>query len=257
MRSSFLGCLGLLLLVGTALAAEPAKGEPQTPLNPYCPVMQGEKVDPDIYLDYQGKRIWFCCENCPDDFRADPEAYLGNLPQFAVAASGDEAGEPASGEEREEGGEHPLGALHPMFVHFPIALTMMALLAALLGLVCCRGFFGNARTYTIVTAALMAIPTFLLGDQAEEAKGRMSKSLADRVHEHGEWGEIALWVLLGVAAVEVLHRLWPNVNWLKWLSFAGIVGAAVVVGITGWHGAEVTHGAHHLDGVLRMLHLMK
>ena len=35
------------------------EGEPQTA----CPVM-GLKIDKDIYVDYGGKRIYFCCQAC-------------------------------------------------------------------------------------------------------------------------------------------------------------------------------------------------
>lgn len=45
------------------------------PENLICPVM-GNEVDPTVYVDYQGRRIGFCCPGCDEAFLADPEKYL-------------------------------------------------------------------------------------------------------------------------------------------------------------------------------------
>jgi len=47
-----------------------------------CPVMGGP-INKDIFIEYQGKKVYFCCNGCPDTFRASPEKYLSKLPQFA------------------------------------------------------------------------------------------------------------------------------------------------------------------------------
>lgn len=41
-----------------------------------CPVMRGNPINPEIYVDYNGRRIYFCCNMCPPQFKADPEKYL-------------------------------------------------------------------------------------------------------------------------------------------------------------------------------------
>jgi len=48
-----------------------------------CPVRPGNKIDPNIYTDYEGKRVYFCCAGCKAAFEANPEKYLDRLPQFA------------------------------------------------------------------------------------------------------------------------------------------------------------------------------
>jgi YHS domain-containing protein len=40
-----------------------------------CPVMGGP-IDKSIYVDYKGKRVYFCCAMCPETFNKDPEKYL-------------------------------------------------------------------------------------------------------------------------------------------------------------------------------------
>jgi len=61
----------LVLAAGPALAAEP---RPQT----VCPVLGGN-VDKKVFIDYQGKRIYFCCSGCEAEFRKDPEKYLKKI----------------------------------------------------------------------------------------------------------------------------------------------------------------------------------
>lgn len=46
-----------------------------------CPVMGGP-VNKDIYVEYQGKKVYFCCLMCKGRFEAEPEKYLDKLPQF-------------------------------------------------------------------------------------------------------------------------------------------------------------------------------
>ncbi len=47
-----------------------------------CPVMEGNPINPNIFVEYQGKKVYFCCSACPEKFKADPEKYLSKLPQF-------------------------------------------------------------------------------------------------------------------------------------------------------------------------------
>ncbi|MHC4213464.1 MAG: YHS domain-containing protein [Planctomycetota bacterium] len=56
----------------------------ESPLtNTVCPVMIGNKVDPQISSVYQGKTVFFCCLSCKSAFEKDPEKYLTRLPQFS------------------------------------------------------------------------------------------------------------------------------------------------------------------------------
>ena len=48
-----------------------------------CPVMGGT-IDKNNYVDYQGKRIYFCCTACPDEFKKNPEKYMKKLKDQGV-----------------------------------------------------------------------------------------------------------------------------------------------------------------------------
>ncbi len=47
-----------------------------------CPVMGGA-IDKTIFVEYKGKKVYFCCPGCVETFKANPEKYLAKLPQFA------------------------------------------------------------------------------------------------------------------------------------------------------------------------------
>ena len=50
--------------------------------NAYCPVMPDMQTNPEIFSEYENKRVYFCCNNCKATFGREPEKYLGLLPQF-------------------------------------------------------------------------------------------------------------------------------------------------------------------------------
>jgi len=63
----------------TALMDRPQVGKSQIA----CPV-QGGKINKDLYVDYQGQRVYFCCAECLPIFKKNPEAYLKKLRQQGV-----------------------------------------------------------------------------------------------------------------------------------------------------------------------------
>jgi YHS domain-containing protein len=48
-----------------------------------CPIMDGNKIDKNVFTEYKGKKVYFCCTVCKAKFEADPEKYVAKLPQFA------------------------------------------------------------------------------------------------------------------------------------------------------------------------------
>ncbi len=57
----------------------PAKGKAQTT----CPVM-GMPINKSIFVDYEGKRIYFCTADCPNEFKKDPAKYIKKLEDAGV-----------------------------------------------------------------------------------------------------------------------------------------------------------------------------
>lgn len=69
----------LFLIPGILIAADKEDFKPQT----YCPVMEG-KIDKDVYIDYQGQRVYFCCPSCKEKFKENPEKYFEKIQKEGV-----------------------------------------------------------------------------------------------------------------------------------------------------------------------------
>ncbi|MCR4317757.1 MAG: hypothetical protein NUW37_15555 [Planctomycetes bacterium] len=59
--------------------AEPALAEASGEIidlrNMYCPIQKG-KTKADVYVDYEGFRVHFCCPGCDEEFLATPDEHL-------------------------------------------------------------------------------------------------------------------------------------------------------------------------------------
>jgi len=102
----------LVVMIMAGLSGLGSKTQAQT--NEYCPVTTSEKADPNIFLDYQGKRVHFCCNKCKRDFLADPDAYLANLKGLRPEPTSDKLAHYAQDAEREaeEAAQHDDGHDH-------------------------------------------------------------------------------------------------------------------------------------------------
>jgi YHS domain-containing protein len=81
--------VALLIFPTGCKKSEPA-AEPQTPAKQVasatleqtvCQVMGGA-INKEIFSEYKGKKVYFCCPECKAKFNADPEKYIAKLPQF-------------------------------------------------------------------------------------------------------------------------------------------------------------------------------
>jgi len=76
-------------------------GKPKTETGQkMCPVMVKE-VDPKIFTEFEGRKIYFCCEQCKAEFAKDPKKYVAIVDEElkkaveAVAVSTTPVTEPA------------------------------------------------------------------------------------------------------------------------------------------------------------------
>ena len=47
-----------------------------------CPIMEGNPINKALFVEYKGKKVYFCCPGCEEKFNAEPEKYVAKLPQF-------------------------------------------------------------------------------------------------------------------------------------------------------------------------------
>ncbi len=251
----------------TGVHARQADGP--APLNATCPVMPGEPVDPDMFADYEGKRVWFCCSKCKIKFQRNPGAYLVNLPQFGGVerATAPEDADITDEGEDPSGGDPPppqnpsaatppapaqpvggdptrrvaefLGRLHPVAVHFPIALLLTAAFFELISFVSRSPRSRDIARTCLILGALGAVVAAVFGWISADFEP-FTGELADTLFLH-RWLGVAvasasalcmILMLLGERA-RVLYRL-------------VLFSSAVLVGITSYLGGDLVRGPNHL-----------
>jgi YHS domain-containing protein len=75
----------VVLGVGVAWAEEgTAQASAELKAQTVCPVM-GAPFKKDIYVDHNGKRVYFCCKGCVNSFKADPEKYMNKMREQGAA----------------------------------------------------------------------------------------------------------------------------------------------------------------------------
>lgn len=136
-----------------------------------------------------------------------------------------------------------LGRFHPVVVHFPIALSILAALAAVLGRFRASEPFRNTARIATHGAAITAIPAILLGWFAAAATPHPG---LDAVLDWHRWlGTAAGAGLIAVAAcTELAYRRVDGSRW-AWLVVIGSVLMALVVGIVGHLGGILVFGPDH------------
>ena len=73
---SVMAVLLVLAFAGvTVFAADPTSGGKAQVT---CPILAG-KIDKSLYADHEGRRVYFCCASCKDDFDKDPAGYIKKM----------------------------------------------------------------------------------------------------------------------------------------------------------------------------------
>ncbi len=137
--------------------------------------------------------------------------------------------------------------IHPMIVHFPIALLILGLLSEIVGLVFRKKFFSDAAFFLILTGALGAVAAFLSGSQA--AKGlEEAGSLKRAVETHEGAAELAMWMSVAAAlfkSMAVFAKKYPAL--LRTVSVLVYFAPVLAVARAGYYGGELVF--KHAAGV--------
>lgn len=259
------------LLIGERASADPPNRESA---NPMCPVQPEEETDAELFTDYMGVRVYFCCKKCVKKFQQTPEPYVANLPVAMSAAieraralaAGSSGASPAvnvvpaaaphthehapASEEPIASGPSPwvrrVGRLHPMVVHFPIALLLAAALAELLVIVSRAGHFAFAARFCLWTGSIGAVVAAALGWVAARSFPGVGPD-AELLSVHRWLGiTTAVLALVALGACERAHRS-DSPRW-RWAYRATLGLGCLVVGAAGHWGAALVYGWDYLAG---------
>lgn len=240
----------LILLIALPMLGNANEGHSETPAQTTCPVMEGNPIDPSLYVDYKGERVYLCCKTCVKLFSENPEAYLDKLPQFAEQAHSEkqatEEHDHAIGHGEEE--QTPklisfIGKFHPIAVHIPIALILVAALAEALFLFTGVPLFRSAARFNLLIAVLGAAVAVPLGLAAATGT-QYSADYAAVLSRHKLLGFATLAITLIAAALsERLHRKESGL----WSYRIALLLSVLLVGATGHFGGMLVYGLNYFS----------
>ncbi|MFM7208170.1 MAG: hypothetical protein ACKO4T_16025 [Planctomycetaceae bacterium] len=81
MKSVLVRCLVITALASSALAVTAAVKEPK---DATCPV-SGHECDPSASADFDGGKVWFCCEKCIGAFKGESAKFAAKAHQQMVS----------------------------------------------------------------------------------------------------------------------------------------------------------------------------
>ena len=134
--------------------------------------------------------------------------------------------------------------IHPMVVHFPIALIIVAFAAELAGAALRREFFTKVALLLLVLGTLGTVAAYFSGNFAEESVNEVG-AVGEALEEHEDAGGAALWAVLAVAAIRSLmaYKRWMT-GWRRWLAVLILAVISLAISRTGYLGGELVfrHG---------------
>jgi len=140
-----------------------------------------------------------------------------------------------------------LAHIHPMLVHFPIVLLLIAVAVDFVVLQR-KGDLAGAQTLPnialtlLVLGALAAIAAASLGDIAMDEA--ISKHFAKQpLEEHEDLGFMTMWIFIGLSLTRLLAwRIhFSLTGWRGWAIFAVGLAGAVILLITAYHGGNLVY----------------
>lgn len=137
--------------------------------------------------------------------------------------------------------------LHPMLVHFPIALLIIGLLADLTGVIAKREFFSRVGLLLLVLGTAGVIAAYFSGDRA--ADGLIETGpLQIAVERHEEAALLTVWLMVATMIVRLaLVGFRKYTGLLRWVPLALFVVGVASMARTGYYGGELVF--KHAAGV--------
>lgn len=130
--------------------------------------------------------------------------------------------------------------LHLLTNHLPIVGTFAALLVVLIGML--RRSDAAISTGLIVYAvmALMAVPAYLSGEEAEERIEQIAGINEGAIHEHEEMAELTLWLMTisGLLAIGAVVTHARNMKISSKIALAFVIVAIAAFAQGAWTGHE-------------------
>jgi len=137
--------------------------------------------------------------------------------------------------------------LHLLLVHIPIVLVPTGLLMLLFALWLKHDVVRRVALVLFAAAALFTVPTFLIGEEAEEAIEDLPGISERTMHDHEEAAEVALWINVVLGALSGLTLIGARsprlqaVGRLTPVVLVVAVASTAALAVTGNQGGKIRH----------------
>jgi len=137
--------------------------------------------------------------------------------------------------------------LHPMIVHFPIALVIVGFISDLIGLVTRWKFFASAGLFLIILGGLGTLAAYISGNLAGDGIEEFG-ALGTALDTHESAAVLAVWTMMILAVLRTLLAVTGRMK--GWMKLGMVILLAIGVGTvarTGYYGGELVY--RHAAGV--------
>jgi len=134
--------------------------------------------------------------------------------------------------------------LHPFFVHFPIALLIVAVFFDFHGAL--KSMLSSTKTAFIlqVTASIGALLAAISGNAVESKiveQEKLFRGISEALTSHVSWGNATVWIILGVLLGRIFTML-EQKSWAPkvWVFSTLSLSLAILVLLTGLMGGKLS-----------------
>lgn len=136
--------------------------------------------------------------------------------------------------------------LHLILTHFPIVGTIIGIGIMAYGLYSKNDVIKKVALVTFVLMAILTIPVFLTGEEAEETVENIAGISEQLIENHEELAEIAIWFmgLLGVLSLITIFAIFKKWAFAKVISIITLIVSIGTFGLfaqVGSTGGEIRH----------------
>ncbi len=137
--------------------------------------------------------------------------------------------------------------IHPMIVHFPIALLIIGFLSDLIGTIWKKEFFSKAGFYLLILGTLGVLAAYFTGNLAGDGLTEAGP-LKQALELHEEAAELSLWLMAATAVMRIAFVLTKRYKGiLQWAALLLFFIGVLSVARTGYYGGELVF--KHAAGV--------
>jgi uncharacterized membrane protein len=140
-----------------------------------------------------------------------------------------------------------LNHLHPMIVHFPIALLIVGFLFDLIGTLLKKEFYSNAGFYLLILGTVGVVAAYLSGGYAGDGVSEAG-ALKQALETHEAAAELSLWLMAVASITRIGFVVLKKYNGIfKWVALVLFFAGVLSIARTGYYGGELVF--KHAAGV--------